>query len=855
MRSGRKLQHEIWQNREWYRRQFESVINSRRFRFFTILSKLRRGEERKSGLRELLHLCLPDSWRERLRRWRNKFQNLRNLDNFKISLRTCTKGYYRRLFASHHYGQKVWGDSPLLSLLIFCSGSEQTVDSFRQQLQNQTWPDFEACFIIAEQNSKLKRYLKSRLQLEKSTGCYVLPTDISAQTKADLLNRALKQSQGKYIVVLDCHDELGATFLEESLLKLEASPPHFFLQSTNAFSPFADTNKAAVSSLEILEKDLYRPLVLRRSMVVKLKGFNDIIADEFLTWEFYVKLVRHGYKGISLSERVFLDRSVKIQSDKRRESGSVCNEEQIRTLHLGAILNNRAKLERRAQEYWQVTEALCNFPPLPQDEREPVLWLDLLDTNFVPWEILPRLKEWTDCSGQPLIVTISVHFKLFFLYNRTPGVRVYFPEEYHLQGRKDYFYSYLERRYNLQKISPGESLAKCESSSVKIDENSSDRKKLRILYASPWLITGGADTMTVDWFRELDGEWCEKYLVTTLFNNNNWLPKIAADAAGIFDLPGLGCSNLVDVTRFLIDFIARQQIDILHIMNSELTFNALPELKNHFPKLKVVAQFHCFDYFSDGSRTGYPMTMPPRYDHLIDSYNLEYPQLGKDIMELYPYIDPGKFKVIHGSVNSLLFDPGVKSESKEVSIKRQQNILNLLFIGRLDRQKQPLRLLQIAEILRREGVAFIMHIIGDGSLESQKTEFLAKIKELKLQEQVCWHGEQSLESLVEWYQIADIMLLTSDWEGVPMVLYQAMAMQVVPVVADVGGCAELVTPESGYLITDRENPAEYVAAIKSLVDEKRRQKKAKNARKRMIKEFSLVDLNLKYKDYYRSLVR
>jgi glycosyltransferase involved in cell wall biosynthesis len=361
--------------------------------------------------------------------------------------------------------------------------------------------------------------------------------------------------------------------------------------------------------------------------------------------------------------------------------------------------------------------------------------------------------------------------------------------------------------------------------------------------------------MTVDWFRELDGKWCEKYLVTTLVNNNNWLPKIAATAAGIFDLPGLGCSTLADVTRFLVDFIARQQIDILHIMNSELTFNALPELKKHFPGLKVVAQFHCFDYFSDGRRTGYPMTMPQRYDHLIDSYNLEYPQLGDEIMELYPYVDPGKFKVIHGSVDSVLFDPQAQSMGEEISAKRRQNVLNLLFIGRLDRQKQPLRLLQIADMLRHEWVAFIMHIIGDGSLESQKSEFLAKLKELKLQEQVCWYGEQSLESLVEWYRVADIMLLTSDWEGVPMVLYQAMAMQVVPVVTDVGGCAELVTPESGYLINDRGNPTEYVAAIKALIDDKRRQKMAKNARKRMLAEFSLADLDLKYKDYYRSLLR
>ena len=853
-----KLQHEIWQNREWYRRQFETVINSRRFRFFTLLNEIWRGGERKSHLRELLRLFLPYTWRERLRSWRNKFQNLRNVANLKAILNARIKGCYRRLFASNHYEQKIWNqiDSPLLSLLVFCSGSEQTVDFFWQQLQTQTWSEFEACFLITEGEHELKQCILSRVQSEKLTDWHVLSAGSSSQTRAGLFNQALKQSQGKYIVILDCSDELSPIFLEESLLKLEASPPHFFLQSTNTFSHFTGEHSVSANTpLTILDKNFYRPLVLRRDVAEKLKGFNETVTDKFLEWEFYINLVRNGYKGCSLSERIFRSQLTEVQPAKGCKPNSGYDTVRIRNLHLGGLLNNQIKLKRRAQQYWRVTEALRNFPRRPLVEREAVSWLDLLDIAFEPWEILPRLKEWAEFSQRPLIVTVSTHFKSFFIYNKTPGVRVYFPEEYHLQGEKDYFYSYLERRYFLQKISSVEILAECAASSVSVAESNTTQKKLRILYASPWLITGGADTMTVDWFRELNGGWCEKYLVTTLFNENNWIPKIVAEAAGIFDLPNLGCSSQVDVTKFLIDFIARQQIDILHIMNSELTFNALPELKKNFPKLKVVAQFHCFDYFADGRQTGYPMTMPPRYDHLVDSYNLEYPQLGDEIMELYPYIYPEKFKVIHGSVDSASFNPQTQSVGEEIFAKYRQNVLNLLFVGRLDRQKQPLRLLEIADTLRQEGIAYVMHIVGDGSLESQKPEFLARLKEAGLQDQVCWYGEQTLESMIDWYQIADILLLTSDWEGVPMVLYQAMAMQVVPVVADVGGCAELVTPDCGYLITDRENPAGYVAAIKVLAIKKARQKMAKTARKRMLDEFSLADLDLKYKDYYRSLMQ
>ena len=87
-----------------------------------------------------------------------------------------------------------------------------------------------------------------------------------------------------------------------------------------------------------------------------------------------------------------------------------------------------------------------------------------------------------------------------------------------------------------------------------------------------------------------------------------------------------------------------------------------------------------------------------------------------------------------------------------------------------------------------------------------------------------------------------------------MVLYQAMAMAVVPVVAEVGGCVELVTPECGYLVSDRENAQAYVAAIRELLDDKRRQEMASAARQRMLDHFSLAGLDQEYKTFYEDII-
>ncbi len=46
---------------------------------------------------------------------------------------------------------------------------------------------------------------------------------------------------------------------------------------------------------------------------------------------------------------------------------------------------------------------------------------------------------------------------------------------------------------------------------------------------------------------------------------------------------------------------------------------------------------------------------------------------------------------------------------------------------------------------------------------------------------------------------SDILLLPSKYEGLALVLYEAMAMRTVPVATAYGGHPELVTPECGYL--------------------------------------------------------
>ena len=71
-------------------------------------------------------------------------------------------------------------------------------------------------------------------------------------------------------------------------------------------------------------------------------------------------------------------------------------------------------------------------------------------------------------------------------------------------------------------------------------------------------------------------------------------------------------------------------------------------------------------------------------------------------------------------------------------------------------------------------------------------------------------------SLYEW---ADCLLVTSRYEGIPLVIYQAMAAGL-PVVTPVRNTSipEVLARDDAYFVERQNSPAEYVAAIERMSD-------------------------------------
>jgi len=152
-----------------------------------------------------------------------------------------------------------------------------------------------------------------------------------------------------------------------------------------------------------------------------------------------------------------------------------------------------------------------------------------------------------------------------------------------------------------------------------------------------------------------------------------------------------------------------------------------------------------------------------------------------------------------GGICALLECPIFIPDSLRLQDKTRgdRSLLNIIYVGRLiDEQKKFTRVMRLVKVLRSFEIKFRLTIVGDGHLLNDLID-LASCSSTTPPD-IFFTGAVPHEHAVERISTADILILTSDFEGSPLVVMEAMAVGTVPVVMDYG-------PEATEVITDGED--------------------------------------------------
>jgi colanic acid/amylovoran biosynthesis glycosyltransferase len=177
-----------------------------------------------------------------------------------------------------------------------------------------------------------------------------------------------------------------------------------------------------------------------------------------------------------------------------------------------------------------------------------------------------------------------------------------------------------------------------------------------------------------------------------------------------------------------------------------------------------------------------------RFCITISEYNRRY------ILKKFPAIDPRKILV-----SRLGVDVSEHGEVARSIIPRPQSALNLLAVGRLHAVKDHAFLIRACARLRDCGIEFECAIAGEGP-ERRHLELL--VEENRLQDRLVLLGHVPRPQLDLLYRRADVVVLTSRSEGIPLVMMEAMARGRIVLAPAITGIPEIVIAgKTGFLYT------------------------------------------------------
>ncbi|MGB2741780.1 MAG: glycosyltransferase [Cognaticolwellia sp.] len=192
------------------------------------------------------------------------------------------------------------------------------------------------------------------------------------------------------------------------------------------------------------------------------------------------------------------------------------------------------------------------------------------------------------------------------------------------------------------------------------------------------------------------------------------------------------------------------------------------------------------------------------------------------------------------------FDSIIQNEITEERLSAKVTKFCVVMVARLSPPKDPLILLQAIAKLKQKKLEVSLFIIGDGPLrESIENE----INQLKIQDNVTLFGERN--DIPIFLKAANLFVLTSSSEGIPMTILEAMAAKLPVVATNVGGIHHIVDDgQSGMLVKDKDLNQLCDALTFFIENPEKCQKMGANGRALLEKEYSMESTLALYESLY-----
>jgi glycosyltransferase involved in cell wall biosynthesis len=293
------------------------------------------------------------------------------------------------------------------------------------------------------------------------------------------------------------------------------------------------------------------------------------------------------------------------------------------------------------------------------------------------------------------------------------------------------------------------------------------------------------------------------------YNNGKYFNSKTVFIRNDFPRSPFKIKNLFISFLKLRETVIQNEIDIIHVHTPTVAVIArflkfLRVMKN----VTIIYSAHGFHFYKGAAITGWLIYFPIEFflskftDLLITTNEEDYKLASKYFF--CPVI----------KLNGLGKDPYTQNDfllRKDKELTNVKKTIDLISIGELNKNKN--HRFVIESLASVQTIDWTYTILGEGRL---KQDLLVLIKKNNLEDRVFLKGH--LDDVFEELKKADIFILPSKREGLPVSLIEAMSTDLIIVASKIRGVVDLIDDEKGGFLFELNNKSDLVKKILIAVD-------------------------------------
>ena len=337
---------------------------------------------------------------------------------------------------------------------------------------------------------------------------------------------------------------------------------------------------------------------------------------------------------------------------------------------------------------------------------------------------------------------------------------------------------------------------------------------IRILNLFTIMNRGGAETMVMNYYRAIDKSKIQFDFMVHRQERGAYDDEIEAMGGRIFRMCAIYPQNLFRYQQMLKEFFDNHpEYRILHSHMSELGYFAFKEAIRHDVSVRI-CHAHNAPVFSSETAIEklkrIPRELLARQMRKLSTDYFTCSQIAGEW--LFGKINNKKLIFMRNAIDAQAF---AYNETKALRVKADCGWTDKFIIGHVGRfcpQKNHDFLIDIFNVFHSKYPNSILTLVGSGELQGKIQE---KVKNMGLDKDVCFLGNRA--DMPNIYQVFDVFLFPSFYEGLPVSLIEAQASGLPCVISDtISDQARLTS--AYYPVSLKEKPEQWVAQLEKCME-------------------------------------